>query len=57
MTPTTRKQARKALAEGKNVTAKVTVRAEDAAGNVATAKRTIRLVSAVGTTRAPSLSV
>ena len=44
MTPTTRKQARKALAEGKNVTAKVTVRAEDAAGNVATAKRTIRLV-------------
>ena len=39
-----RKQVRKALAEGKNVKAKVTVRAKDAAGNVATAKRTIRLV-------------
>jgi hypothetical protein len=39
-----RKQVRKALAEGKNVQAKVTVRATDAAGNVATAKRTIKLV-------------
>ena len=39
-----RKQVRKALAEGKKVKAKVTVRAKDAAGNVATAKRTIRLV-------------
>jgi hypothetical protein len=38
------KQARKALAEGKNVQAKVTVEATDAAGNVATAKRTIKLV-------------
>ena len=41
----TRKQARKALDKGKNVQAKVTVRAKDAAGNVATAKRTIRLVN------------
>ena len=40
----TRKQVRKALDEGKNVKAKVTVEATDAAGNVATAKRTIRLV-------------
>jgi hypothetical protein len=41
---TQRKQVRKALAEGKNVRAKVTVRAKDAAGNVATAHRTIKLV-------------
>ena len=40
----TRNQARKALAEGKKVRAKVTVRARDAAGNVATRQRTIRLV-------------
>ena len=40
----TRRQARKALDDGENVQAKVTVRATDAAGNVATAKRTIRLV-------------
>jgi hypothetical protein len=40
----TRKQALKALDSGKNVRAKVTVRAKDAAGNVATAKRTIKLV-------------
>ena len=39
-----RKQVRQALAEGKNVQAKVTVKATDAAGNVATAKRTITLV-------------
>ena len=39
-----RKQVRQALDEGKNVKAKVTVRATDAAGNVATAKRTITLV-------------
>jgi hypothetical protein len=39
-----RKEARKALDNGKNVQAKVTVKATDAAGNVATAKRTIRLV-------------
>ena len=39
-----RKQVRRALDEGKNVKAKVTVRATDAAGNVATAKRTITLV-------------
>jgi hypothetical protein len=39
-----RKQVRKALAEGKNVQAKVTVRATDSSGNVATAKRTIKLV-------------
>ena len=41
---TQRKQVRKALAEGKNVRAKVTVRAHDAAGNVATAHRTIRFI-------------
>ena len=41
----TRKQARKALAEGKKAKAKVTVRATDAAGNVATAHRTIRIVN------------
>ena len=39
-----RREVRKALDEGKNVKAKVTVRATDAAGNVATAKRTITLV-------------
>ena len=39
-----RKQVRKALDEGENVKAKVTVRATDEAGNVATAKRTITLV-------------
>jgi hypothetical protein len=39
-----RREVSKALAEGKNVKAKVTVRARDAAGNVATAKRTITLV-------------
>ena len=39
-----RREVRKALAEGENVKAKVTVRATDAAGNVATAKRTITLV-------------
>jgi hypothetical protein len=40
----TRKQALEALDNGKNVEAKVTVRAKDRAGNVATAKRRIRLV-------------
>jgi hypothetical protein len=40
----TRLEAGAALAAGKNVEAKVTVRARDAAGNVATAKRTITLV-------------
>ena len=39
-----REEVRKALADGENVQAKVTVRATDAAGNVATAKRTITLV-------------
>jgi hypothetical protein len=39
----TRLQAGKALAEGKKVEARVTVRATDAAGKVTTAKRTIRL--------------
>ena len=39
-----RREVRKALAEGENVKAKVTVSATDAAGNVATAKRTITLV-------------
>jgi hypothetical protein len=38
-----REKARKAIDKGKNVQAKVTVRATDAAGNVATAKRTITL--------------
>jgi hypothetical protein len=38
------REVRKALADGKNVQAKITVRAKDAAGNVATAKRTIKLV-------------
>jgi hypothetical protein len=40
----TRIQAGKALAEGKKVVAKVTVRATDAAGNVTTAKRMIKIV-------------
>ena len=44
LTEKTRKKARKALADGKNVQAKITVKATDADGNVATAKRTIRLV-------------
>jgi hypothetical protein len=44
LTLKTRKQALKALDSGKNVQAKVTVKATDAAGHVATAKRTIRLV-------------
>jgi hypothetical protein len=39
----TQKKAIKALDDGENVRAKVTVRATDAAGNVATAKRTIKL--------------
>ena len=39
-----RTQVRKALAEGENVKAKVTVRAKDTSGNVATARRTIKLV-------------
>jgi lysophospholipase L1-like esterase len=44
LTPKTRKQVRKALHDGKNVQAKITVKATDAAGNVATAKRTVKLV-------------
>jgi hypothetical protein len=44
LTDKIRKQAGKALDDGKKVKAKVTVRATDAAGNVATAKRTIELV-------------
>ena len=40
----TRKKAGEAIAEGKRVQAKVTVRATDAAGNEAKAKRTITLV-------------
>ena len=44
LTLKTRKQAQKALDDGKKVRAKVTVRAKDAAGNVATAKRTIKIV-------------
>ena len=44
LTLETRKQALKALDSGKNVQAKVTVDATDAAGNVATAKRTVKLV-------------
>jgi hypothetical protein len=39
-----RREVRKALDEGENVQAKVTLKATDAAGNVATAKRTITLV-------------
>jgi len=41
---TQRRKVRKALRKGRDVKAKVTVRATDAAGNVATAKRTITLV-------------
>ena len=65
-TKKTRREAGKALDDGKNVKAKVTVLATDAAGNVATEKSTIRLAVAppgeaalalshrqVGTTRAP----
>ena len=44
LTPKTRRQAHEALDKGKNVQAKVTVEATDAAGNVATAKRTIKIV-------------
>jgi hypothetical protein len=44
LSPSQRKQARKAIAEGEKVKAKVTVRASDAAGNEATAKRTIKIV-------------
>jgi hypothetical protein len=40
----THKKAYRAIDNGKNVKAKVTVEATDAAGNVATAKRTITLV-------------
>ena len=39
-----RREVRKALTNGENVKAKVTVKGTDAAGNVATAKRTITLV-------------
>jgi hypothetical protein len=39
-----RREVRKALDNGKNVQAKITVKATDAAGNVATAKRTVKLV-------------
>ena len=45
-TKKTRREAGKALDDGKNVKAKVTVRATDAAGNVATEKITIRLAVA-----------
>jgi hypothetical protein len=44
LTKKTRNRVREALAEGKKVKAKLTVRAKDAAGNVATAKGTIKLV-------------
>jgi hypothetical protein len=44
LTKKMRKQARKALDDGKKVLALVLVEATDAAGNVATAKRTIKLV-------------
>jgi hypothetical protein len=43
LTKKTRKKAGKALDDGENVQAKVTVRAKGAAGHVATAKRTIRI--------------
>jgi hypothetical protein len=43
LTKQTREKALKAVDKGKNVQAKVTVRATDEAGNVATAKRTIKL--------------
>jgi hypothetical protein len=45
----TRIQAAKALAEGKKVVAKVTVRATDAGGYATTATRTIRIVKGAGT--------
>jgi len=48
LTKKTRRKAGKALDDGKNVEAKVTVRAKDAAGNVATEKITIRLAVAHG---------
>jgi hypothetical protein len=44
LTKKTRRQAHEALDKGKNVQAKVTVEATDAAGNVATAKRTIKIL-------------
>jgi hypothetical protein len=44
LTKSQRKQVRKALDDGKNVQAKVTVRARDTSGKVTTAKRTIKLV-------------
>jgi hypothetical protein len=50
-----RREVRQALDEGKNVQAKVTVKAKDAAGNVATAKRTITLVKC-GATSGPNCS-
>ena len=50
-----RKQVRQALAEGKTVKAKVTVKATDTSGNVATAKRTITLVKC-GATSGPNCS-
>jgi hypothetical protein len=43
LTTKMREKALKAIDEGKNVQAKVTVKATDEVGNVATAKRTIRL--------------
>jgi hypothetical protein len=42
--PSQRREVREALAEGKNVQAKITVRAKDTSGKVTTAKRTIKLV-------------
>jgi hypothetical protein len=48
-----RREVRKALAEGKNVKAIVTVRAKDLSGNVATAKRTIKLVKNTGASPRP----
>jgi hypothetical protein len=71
-TKKTRRQANEALDKGKNVQAKVTVRATDAAGIVATAKRPIKVVEhprrlrpktdtgrthAIRNARAPRLSV
>jgi hypothetical protein len=55
LTKKTRRKAGKALDDGKNVEAKVTVRARGAAGNVATEKITIRL--AVAHRRSPSRTV
>jgi hypothetical protein len=43
LTKKMREEALKAVDKGKNVQAKVTVRATDEAGNLAAAKRTIRL--------------